>query len=83
MIVIKEVFIDATLVTYLKDRKLLSQYKKAERFLMAWQFQNIDLKLREPKEKGVWYFRINKQYRAFAFLEDEKLYIYEISDHSR
>lgn len=83
MIVIKEVLIDKALIIYLKDRKLLSQYKKAERFLTAWQLQNIDFKLREPKEKGVWYFRINKQYRAFAFLEDERLYIYEVNDHSR
>ena len=35
MVVIKEVRLDKELVIYLQDRKLLSQYKKAEKFLIA------------------------------------------------
>lgn len=79
---IESVLIDEKLVTYLRERKLLAQYKKAKDFILAWNFQNCSLKLREPKEKGIWYFRINKQYRAHATYRDGALRIHEIDDHS-
>ena len=57
--------------------------RKAKDFILAGKLQNVDLKLREPNEKWVWYFRINKQYRAYCTYRDNALRIYEINDHSR
>ncbi len=79
---IDSVLIDPKLIPYLSDRRLLSQYKKAKDFLLAGKFSNSSLKLREPKEKGIWYFRINKQYRAHATFVDGVLRIHDIDDHS-
>ncbi len=67
---IERVLIDQKLVSYLSERRLLSQYKKAKDFLLAGNFTNASLKIREPKDKGIWYFRINKQYRAHATIKD-------------
>ena len=80
---IEKILIDSEFVSYLKERKLLAQYKKAKDFILAGNFQNTSLKLREPKEKGIWYFRINKQYRAHATLCGNVLRIHMIDDHSK
>lgn len=79
---IERILIDPKLVTYLTERRLLPQYKKAKDFLLAGIFSNASLKLREPKDKGIWYFRINKQYRAHATFMDNVLRIHDIDDHS-
>ena len=82
-IIIQKLLIDEVCLLYLRDRRLISQYKKAKDCILDGKLQNVDLKLREPKEKWVWYFRINKQYRAYCTYRDNALRIYEINDHSR
>lgn len=79
---IETILIDGKLIDYLKERRLLSQYKKAKDFILAGKFQNTNFRLREPKEKGIWYFRINSQYRAHATYRDGALRIHAIDDHS-
>jgi hypothetical protein len=82
-IVITQVLIEPELVEYLKTRNLTAQYRKSKQFLLSWAYKNIDLKLREPKEAGIWYFRINKQYRAHCTYRDNALRVYKIDDHSK
>jgi plasmid maintenance system killer protein len=42
------------------------------------------LSLREPKSDGVWYFRINKQFRAYALLKDKDVFVvYRIDNHQK
>ena len=60
---------------------LSKQYKKACRYISAEQFYKVQLKIRQPKNKGIYQFRISRKYRAFAFKEGDTLYIFEISDH--
>lgn len=66
---------------YLKIRNLLNQYIKAKKFILLWDSKVVDLKLREPKNLGIYYFRINKQYRAHARLEWNNLIVFKIDNH--
>ncbi len=80
---IEKVLIDESLVQYLSDRKLLAAYKKAKDYILERNYQNSALKLREPKKKGIWYFRINRQYRAHATYLDGALRIHAIDNHQK
>lgn len=72
----KEVF------SYLFERNLLKQYKKAKNSLILWLYKNVDFKKREPKIDEIYYFRINKQFRAIWYIENKKLKILKIDNHS-
>ncbi|MEI7742051.1 MAG: hypothetical protein WCJ29_06185 [bacterium] len=42
----------------------------------------MKFKEREPENSGIWYFRINKQFRAFGvFSNVGYLIIFKIDDH--
>ena len=66
---IDRVIIADDLILYLEKRKLSDQYKKAKTYILAGNFRQVSLKLREPKKLGVYYFRINQQYRALCYIE--------------
>lgn len=83
LILIHEVRINTASVKYIQERQILQQYLKAKKYILAGNFDNIRLKLRELKSDGIWYFRINQQYRAHARYEDSILWIFRIDDHSR
>ena len=78
---INQVLISPDALAYLKKRKLEKQYQKAKIFILGGHMQNVDLKIREPKENDIWYFRINKQFRALCELEWDILYILTIDNH--
>lgn len=78
---IKKVLIAEDLIDYLEKRNLSKQYKKAKKYLLNWLYKKIQFKLKRPKENRVYYFRINKQYRAFCLLEWSTLKIFDINDH--
>ncbi|MDP2090543.1 MAG: hypothetical protein Q8K30_02995 [Candidatus Gracilibacteria bacterium] len=67
--------------SYLIKRNLIKQYKKAKIQILAGIYGGMDLKIREPKDKGIWSFRINKQYRAFCILEGDTLIVLKIDNH--
>lgn len=69
MIVIQSIRISEVSIEYLKKRRLEKQYLKAKNLILAGRFSNVDLKIREPKKERIWYFRINKQFRALCELE--------------
>ncbi len=73
---------DENIFNYLVRRGLLAQYKKAKQKIISWIFN--ELSLREPKSDGVWYFRINKQFRAYALLKDKDVFVvYRIDNHQK
>lgn len=70
------------MVEFLEKRNILKQYKKSKSYIIGWIFWKTDFKLRQPKEKWEWSFRINKQFRAFARLDEESdLIVYLIDNH--
>ena len=69
-------------VEYLKKRKLDKQYKKAKRYLLNQRLVTVRFRERRPKGSGIWYFRINKQFRALGvFNEEGDLVVFKIDDH--
>lgn len=66
---------------YIAQRNLLSQYKKAKAYILSGNFTAVHFKKKEPKSLNIWYFRINKQFRAIGYLKDTTLFIIEIDNH--
>lgn len=76
------VFEEEGVVEYLHARKITQQYLKAKRYLEMGYFGQVDLRKREPKTEGIYYFRISKKYRALGYFENKQTFIVvEISDH--
>jgi hypothetical protein len=69
-------------VLYLEQRRLIDQYKKAKRYLLSGHTLKVKFKERNPKGSGIWYFRINKQFRALGVFDDVgNLIIFRIDNH--
>jgi hypothetical protein len=67
---------------FLRKRGLFEQYKKAKRYLLEGSQLQVTFKERNPKGSGIWYFRINKQFRALGVFDSEwDLIIFDIDSH--
>ena len=66
---------------YIKKRGIEKPYLKAKKYLELGYFQSIDLRKRKPKEEGIFYFKIDKKYRAIGYVEKGDFIVTEISDH--
>jgi len=76
------VFEEEGVVEYLQARKITRQYLKAKRYIEMGYYGQVDLRKREPKTEGIYYFRITKKYRALGYFENKQTFIVvEISDH--
>lgn len=80
---IQEILVRKEIIAYMTSRKLLNQFKKAENYLLSWNYKLLDFKLRQPKQDKIYYFRLNKQYRLWWKLEGDVLKIFHIDNHSR
>ena len=78
---ISKVLIAPKALEYIQKRQLEKQYLKAKKYILWWYISSTSLKLREPKSDEIWYFRINKQYRALCKLEWDILYVLAIDNH--
>ncbi len=79
MIKPKNILEDKWIFDYLKKRNFL----KAKKYILEWHWDFTNFKERKPSWSNIFYFRINKQYRAFwSFNKDWDLIIFKISDHS-
>lgn len=79
---ITKILISERDIKYLKKRWLEKQYQKAKAYILAGLYKNASLKIREPIADEIWYFRINKQFRAICDREWDILYVRAIDDHS-
>jgi hypothetical protein len=66
---------------YLIKRNLLERYKKAKKFILSGNIQQVNFKKRNPKGSGLWYFRINKQFRAIGYFDKDDFIVFEIDNH--
>ena len=70
------------ILPYLQTRGLLKQYKKAKQFLLDGNALQVKFKEKNPQGSGIWYFRINKQFRALGVFDDVgNLIVFEIDNH--
>ena len=67
----------------IKSCGLEVQYKKAKKFILEGRLSMVHFKKRKPYKSEKYYFRINKQYRAHAFIEKDILKIFFVDDHKR
>jgi len=82
MINFKWVAYDDKVVKLIKKYQLDKQFKKAILYINQWDLKAVNFKLRQPKSKWIYYFRINKQYRALCKVMDNILFIVDIDNHS-
>jgi len=82
MVPIKDIKEKQKAIEYLHARHLFTQYQKAKEYLLSGHLSKVRFKERNPKGCNIYYFRINKQFRAFgAFRQDGVLVIFEIDNH--
>lgn len=81
MIEIKELYIDEKVLLLIKEKQLLNQYLKAEKYLLEWNIKQVSLKIRQPKNKNIYYFRLNKQFRLWCTLIDWVIKIFHLDNH--
>lgn len=79
---IENIVINKKSIDFLESRWLEKQYKKWTQLILNWNFKQVDFKIREPKQEKIYYFRINKQYRAWWRIENNILKIFHIDNHS-
>lgn len=79
---VQQIFERKEVVVYLEARGLFKQYKKAKEYLLKGNSLQVKFKERNPKGSGIWYFRLNKQFRALGvFGENGNLIIFKIDNH--
>ena len=82
MLRIRAIYEQKDILSYLETRNLLEQYRRAKQFLLRGNLMQVRFKKRRPKGSGIWYFRINQQYRALCvFNVNKELIVFAIDDH--
>lgn len=82
MLRIRSIYERKDILPYLETRNLLDQYRKAKHLLLRGNVMQVRFKKRHPKGSGIWYFRINQQYRALCVFNAEgDLIVFSIDDH--
>lgn len=80
---IRSIYEQKNILPYLQSRTLVEQYRKAKQLLLRGNVKQVCFKKRHPKGSGIWYFRINQQYRALCvFNVDNDLVVFAIDDHA-
>ncbi|MFA5793171.1 MAG: hypothetical protein WC897_04880 [Candidatus Gracilibacteria bacterium] len=79
---VSKIFEKKNILLYLQNRGLLEQYKKAKRYLLEGSAVQVRFKERNPKGSGIWYFRINRQFRALGVFDEKgNLIIFDVDNH--
>ena len=79
---IRNILEDEWIYECLEKRKLLIQYKKAKLNILNKNNSKVYFKERKLKWSNIWYFRINKKFRAYGSFDNENdLIVYKISNH--
>ena len=68
-------------IAYLEKKNLLTQYKKAKEGILNGNFSGNRLKVRNPKSQKIYYFRINRKYRALAQKRGDVLVVFDVDNH--
>jgi plasmid maintenance system killer protein len=66
---------------FLNKRGLIKLYVKVKTKLESGDTQSTRFKLKKPKHRGIYSFRINKQYRAIGVFRENIFVVYAIDDH--
>ena len=72
---------DSRIIEYLEKRGLLERYQKAKARVISGDLSAVDFKKRKPKTSDMYQFRITDKYRAFCYLDESDVVVFEINDH--
>lgn len=68
-------------VEYISKKNLTKQYQKSKKYILSGNSSKTNLKKRQPKWSGIYYFRINKQFRAIWYIRENNLIVVKIDNH--
>lgn len=77
----KNILLKKWLEIYLESRNIDDQYKKAKLNILSWNFWWTNRWPKQPPAKWIWYFRINKQYRAIWERQSDEFIVMKIDNH--
>lgn len=79
----QKIYVSEKAYKFLIKRELLDQFIKSKNNILAGKISWwTKFSIKEPKHEWVWYFRINKQYRALCkFDQTDILFVTEIDKH--
>ncbi len=72
---------DDEVESYIIKRNLSKQYTKSKQLILSWDIWWTKFWIKEPKQLNIRYFRINKQYRAIGYWENQTFIVSYIDDH--
>lgn len=76
--------IRSDLEKYLEQHGLTKKWQKITRFFERnMRHPSLHTELLEPRWRGIYSFRIDKQYRALFFVTDGKAEVFQITKHYR
>jgi len=79
---VNNIYEDEWIYEFLLKRNLINQYKKSKNNILNKINSKTYFKERNPKWSNIWYFRINKQYRALWTIDNNNdLIIFKIDNH--
>lgn len=79
---VKRILEKKDVLAYLMARGLVKQYQKAKFYLLSVYQSQTRFNEKNPRGCGIWYFRINKQFRALGVFDaEDNLIIFEIDNH--
>jgi plasmid maintenance system killer protein len=82
MVHISAIYEEKDIYGYLLQHQILTQYQKSKNNILLGHHTGNFFVERRPKGSGIWYFRINKKYRAWGRIADNDILIVEyIDDH--
>ena len=65
----------------LSDRWLIKQYQKSKSNILLGNFAWTNRWPKQPPSKWIWYFRINRQFRAIWYREWDDFIVTYIDNH--
>ena len=82
MVKINNIYEKKDILPFLQKRGLTKQYIKAKTYILSNSSISTNLKKRQPNGSGIFYFRINQQFRAYGVFNTENNFIiFKIDNH--
>lgn len=78
---VKNILERGDILLELEKRNLIAKYKKAKNFILGNHSKLTDLKKRKTQKDEIWQFRIDRQFRAYCYFEQDALIVFHIDNH--
>lgn len=70
------------LIEFLKKRNLIKKWPKVKSlFENDIRYPSLNVELMRPRWRGIYSFRIDNKYRALFFISENKVEVFQITNH--